>query len=107
MDFTFPSQFCSSSDNIKYLTDLNYLYTISKIEEKQGFLKSLFPECLTALETGYRTPFINNLVSANIPSLKGLLEVKQKGGPPFLEKSPVWVANGARTHDPRYHKPIF
>ena len=94
-------------DNIEYLTDLNYLYKKSEIEEKYGFLKSIFPGCLIALKTGYRTPFINNLFSANIPSLKGLVEVEIERGLPFLEKSPVGVANGARTHDPRYHKPIF
>ena len=84
-------------DNLDYLTDLNYLYNIAPIEDKHGFLKSIFPGCLTASKEGYRTPTINKIVSANSLSLGSLLHIESERGLPFSEKSPVRVRNGDRT----------
>ena len=67
---------------------------------------SIFPGCLTATNEGYRTPNINKLVSVNSPSLGALLDIESERGIPFKE-IPLRVANGARTHDPRYHKPML
>ncbi len=83
------------------------LYNTVPIEDKHGFLKSIFPGCLTATIEGYRTPTINKLVSANSLSILPLLRIESERGLPLSGKSPIRVANGARTHDPRYHKPIF
>lgn len=94
-------------ENIDYLTDLNYLYNKAPIEDKYGFLRSIFPGCLTALNEGYRIPSINKLVSSNSPSLGALLQVENKRGLHFSEKSPVGVEDRVRTGDPRYHKPML
>ncbi len=85
------------NDNLEYLTDLNYLYNTASIEDKQSYLKALFPGCLTTTNEGYRTPSINKLVSANSLSLVPLLQIESERGLPFSEKSPIRVRTGART----------
>jgi site-specific DNA recombinase len=94
-------------ESLPYLADLNYVYQTTPLENKQSLLKDIFPGCLTTLNEGYRTPFLPDIFSVNIPSIKSLVQVQKEREPFFSERFPVGVANGARTHDPRYHKPIF
>jgi len=81
-------------DNIQYLTDL-YLYNKIHIEDKHGYLKSIFSGCLTATNEGYQTPGFNKLVSANSLSLLPLLYIESEKGLSFSGKYPIRVAKGA------------
>jgi hypothetical protein len=72
---------------------------VAIIEEKQEFLKAIFPGCLTTVENGYRTPYITSLFSVKAPSIESLVSIKKEGELSSSDKLPFWVANGARTQD--------
>ena len=61
---------------IDYFTDLNYLYKKAAVEEKQQFLKGVFPASLITLEKGYRTAFITSMFAPNANKLEGLIQIK-------------------------------
>ena len=79
--------------HFQYLTDLNWVYKKAPIEDKQMYLKEIFPGCLTTKLQGYRTPYLPKAISLNASKIGHLLEVKNERELSFSNNSPSWVQN--------------
>lgn len=77
-------------NTIDYFTDLNYLYKKAAVEEKQQFLKGVFPAGLITLEKGYRTAFITSMFAPNATKLEGLVEIRSGDNASTFSKIPTW-----------------
>ena len=77
------------NDNLKYLSDLNWIYKETDVEGKQALLKGIFPGCLTKEKEGYRTPFITPLFSENCLNINGLLRIEKVGNADFQPDFPT------------------
>lgn len=79
------------------LTDLSYLYQLAQtVEDKQTFLKGIFPGCLTKEKIGFGTPFIDAMFYQNSLEISNLLRIKKPGDVSKTDKSPVSSGNGNR-----------
>lgn len=74
-------------DHLPYLSDLNWIYTKIAPEDKQPFLKGIFPSGLTTIESGYRTAFIESPFSANASQISYILVVEKEMGASFSQNS--------------------
>ena len=77
---------------IARLGDLKWLWQRSTVQHKQSLVRGIFPRGLIMTKTGYRTPFLLPIFSANARQIKGLeiettgiLPVVPFGGPGQLE----------------------
>ncbi len=89
---------------------LDEFYEKADIEGKRSLVGMLYPEKLTFDGVMYRTPSMNLAAELIYPKNKELSAAKkfrQKKKQSFQTAFKTGVEYGARTHDPRYHKPML
>lgn len=69
------------NNNIEKCTDLNYVYQLAALPEKQQLLNKVFDRKLYYFQGVYRTPWIMPLFAHNslILKEKNLLDIQKKG----------------------------
>jgi hypothetical protein len=84
-------------NNISCFADLCTLYNKAAIEEKQLFLKGIFPAGLITLEKGYRTAFLPSMFASNTLNSLVLLEIKSGENATTFHNSPAWGGSRNQT----------
>lgn len=81
-------------NNLKYLSDLSWLYTSADFEGKQALLRSIFPGRLVKEKIGFGTPVIHSMFYENSLKISTLLHVKKRGSSEFYSKLPLCTPGG-------------
>lgn len=81
-------------NNLQYLTDINWIYNQASTEDKQPYLKHIFPGFLTKEKQGGRTPYLNKMFECNLQNIKHLIRVERMGELTINANSPVCSPNG-------------
>jgi hypothetical protein len=93
---------------IEMLCNLPYLYNRANVAAKRYLLETIFSGPLIYDGKIYRTTTMNTVASIIYLNNNELQEDRKRKKP--LKKRPFsidGVNDGARTHDPRYHKPML